>query len=110
MSELVSAADILLSCALCFCTGRAVVAIQQSSIWKKCKSLQFNGEESGGGGDDDDDGDIDEGHDDVWYSIEQHLKGVHKSAVGTSGTVIGLECKKAKQKGSPTDFWVSWVG
>ena len=31
-------------------------------------------------GDDDDDGDIDEGHDDVWYSIEQHLKGVHKSA------------------------------
>ena len=47
-------------------------------------------------GDDDDDGDIDEGHDDVWYSIEQHLKGVHKSAEGTSGTVIGLECKKAK--------------
>ena len=47
-------------------------------------------------GDDDDDGDIDEGHDDVWYSIEQHLKGVHKSAEGTSGTVIGLEYKKAK--------------
>ena len=85
------------------------IGSQQSNIWKECKSLQCLWEESGGGGDDDD-GDIDEGHDDVWYSIEQHLKGVHKSAEGTSGAVIGMECKKAKQKGSATDFWVSWLG
>ena len=58
----------------------------------------YGDEDSGGGGGDNDDGDIDEGHDDVWYSIEQHLKGVHKSAEGTSGAMIGMECRKAKRE------------
>ena len=34
-------------------------------------------------------------NDDIWYSIEQHLKGVHKSA---EGAVIGMECRKAKRE------------
>ena len=87
------------------------IGIQQSNIWKECKSLECliaYGEESGGGGNNDDD-DIDEGHDDVWYSIEQHLKESAQICRKTSGAVIGTECKKAKQIGSSTDFWVSWV-
>ena len=71
------------------------MVVNRATFGKSANLCNAYGEESGGGGDNDD-GDIDEGHDDVWYSIEQHLKGVHKSAEGTSGTVIGLECKKAK--------------
>ena len=71
------------------------MVFNRAKFGKSANLCNAYGEESGGG---DDDGDIDEGHDDVWYSIEQHLKGLHKSAVGTSGAVIGMECRK-RQRG-----------
>ena len=71
------------------------MVFKRATFGRSANLCNAYGEESGDGGDDDDDGDIDEGHDDVWYSIEQHLKGVHKSA---EGAVIGMECRKAKRE------------
>ena len=56
------------------------MVFKRATFGRSANLCNAYGEESGDGGDDDDDGDIDEGHDDVWYSIEQHLKGMHKSA------------------------------
>ena len=50
------------------------MVVNRATFGKSANLCNAYGEESGGGGDNDN-GDIDEGHDDVWYSIEQHLKG-----------------------------------
>ena len=50
------------------------MVFNRATFGKSANLWNAYGEESGGGGNNDDD-DIDEGHDDVWYSIEQHLKG-----------------------------------
>ena len=78
-----------------FVLGEQWWQFNRAAFGRSANLCNAYGDEDSG---DNDDGDIDEGHDDVWYSIEQHLKGLHKSAEGTSAAVIGMECRKAKRE------------